>query len=384
MAAGKTVALVGSRLVKIRAGERGSGWAIGARGVLTARHVIAPFLNKQTEHCLAVPNPAPGSAVFECEVVWHDPARDLALLAVEQAKIAAWAAAVGSGLDPPLAEPGTDGLPAEAAGYPDAAVENNFPHPELVTGLLKPAGGAVSGRMPFDVDGGVPESSFLWKGMSGAAVRDRPHGRLVGVVVKVDEDRQQRRLYVASLPDPAVDTAFSTALTEVGARPVMEAVNAPAVRRLLAVWDQCGRPPAVHQVTGLYMFGARKARTDIDTRGDPYYPYVARQLDRDIAVALDRRVSGADRRVLLLVGEAMTGKSRTGAHALQAHPAVSGLPLLIPQQGADLRETVELAPAGGAVLWLDDLNTFAAWLSPGTVRYWQSLARHGRCCHPSH
>ena len=31
------------RLVKVRAGERGSGWAVGTRGVLTARHVVAPF-----------------------------------------------------------------------------------------------------------------------------------------------------------------------------------------------------------------------------------------------------------------------------------------------------------------------------------------------------
>ena len=226
--------------------------------------------------------------------------------------------------------------------------------------------------MPFDVDGSVPADFLLWQGMSGAGVRDRLHGRLLGVVVRVDEDRQQRRLYVASLPDPAVDTGFLAALTEVGAEPVLEAANAPVVRRLLAVWDQRGRPPAVRQVTQLDVFGARKARTDIDTHGDPYYPYVGRQLDRDIAEVLDRRAAGTERRVLLLVGEAMTGKSRTGAHALQVHPALSARPLLVPQQGADLREVVELAPAGGAVLWLDDLNTFAAGLSPGAVRYWQT------------
>ena len=372
MDGGVGAGLADPRLVKVRAGARGSGWAVGTCGVLTARHVIAPFLDKQADRCLAVPDPAPGSAMFECTVIWQDPRRDLALLAVDQAKAGAWTAAVGRGHGPAVAEPGTDGLPAEAVGYPDATVDDDFPHPELVLGQLKPAGGAVSGRMPFDVEGGVPDDSKLWQGMSGAAVRDRPHGRLLGVVVDVDADRQQRRLYVATLPDPAADAGFSAALAAVGAQPVMEAANAPAVRRLLAQWDQRGRPPVVREVTGLDVFGARKARTDIDTHGDPYYPYVARRLDLDLAVALDRRASGADTRVLLLVGEAMTGKSRTGAHALRAHPVLSGLPLLIPQQGTDLREVVELAPADGAALWLDDLNTFAAGLSVGTVRYWQS------------
>ena len=371
MGADAGAGLVEPRLVKVRAGERGSGWAVGTRGVLTARHVVAPFLDKQADRCLAVPNPAPGAAVFDCEVAWQDAGRDLALLSVNQKKAAAWVLAVGPGVGPLLAEPGTGGLQAEAVGYPDAAVEQDFPHPEPALGWLKPAGGAISGQMPFDVDGSVPNDSLLWQGMSGAAVRDRPHGRLLGVVVRVNEDRQQRRLYVASLPDPAVDTEFSAALTEVGAKPVLEAANAPAVRRLLAAWDQRGRPYVVGQVPQLDVFGARKARTDIDTHGDPYYPYVGRQLDRDIAKALDRRASGTERRVLLLVGEAMTGKSRTGAHALRAHPALSARPLLVPQQGADLREVVELAPAGGAVLWLDDLNTFAAGLSPGEVRYWQ-------------
>ena len=372
MGADVEAGLVEPRLVKVRAGERGSGWAVGTRGVLTARHVVAPFLNERVDRCLAVPNPVPGAAVFDCEVTWQDAERDLALLAVDKTQAAAWALAVGPGVGPPLAEPGTSGLVAEAVGYPDVAVEQDFPHPELALGWLKPVGGAISGQMPFDVDGSVPANSLLWQGMSGAAVRDRPYGRLLGVVVNVDEDRQQRRLYVASLPDPATDTEFSAALTEVGAEPVLEAANAPAVRRLLAAWDQRGRPPAVGQVTQLDVFGARKARTDIDTHGDPYYPYVGRQLDRDIAKALDRRASGAERRVLLLVGETMTGKSRTGAHALQAHPALSARPLLVPQQGADLREVIELAPAGGAVLWLDDLNTFAAGLDPGAVRYWQA------------
>jgi len=51
--------------------------------------------------------------MFECAVVWQDPGRDLALLAVDQAKAGAWTAAVGRGHGPAVAEPGTVGLPAE-------------------------------------------------------------------------------------------------------------------------------------------------------------------------------------------------------------------------------------------------------------------------------
>jgi hypothetical protein len=194
--------LVEPRLVKVRAGERGAGWAVGARGVLTARHVVAPFLQGQVDRCLAVPDPAPGAAVFDCTVVWEDEDWDLALLEVNKEQVSDWVAAVGPGPGPVLAEPGTTGVSAEAVGYPNASVEDNFPHPELALGWLKPAGGAVSGRMPFDVDGSVPKDALLWQGMSGAVVRDREFGRLLGVVVQVDEDRQQRRLYVAVFPDP--------------------------------------------------------------------------------------------------------------------------------------------------------------------------------------
>jgi tetratricopeptide (TPR) repeat protein len=373
MPVGDASGLVEPRLVKVRAGERGAGWAVGARGVLTARHVIVPFLQGQADRCLVVPDPAPGEAVFDCAVAWEDEGRDLALLAVADEQVSDWVAAVGPGPGPVLAEPGTAGVSAEAVGYPDASVEDKFPHPELALGWLKPAGGAVSGRMPFDVDGGVPEDALLWQGMSGAVVRDRAFGRLLGVVVSVDKDRQQRRLYVAVLPDPNVDAGFAAALTRVGARPVLEASYAPMSRRLLEWSDTAGRPSTAGVSEDLHrVFGVRKSRTDIDTHGDPYFPYADRSLDPAITLALDRRVSRAETRVLLLVGEAMTGKSRTGAHALQGHLVLAGWPLLVPQHTADLKQVVELAPDTGAVLWLDDLNTYAAWLSPGVVRYWQS------------
>jgi hypothetical protein len=125
MPVGDASGLAAPRLVKVRAGERGAGWAIGARGVLTARHVVAPFLQGRADWCLAVPDPAPGAAVFDCTVAWEDEGRDLALLAVKDEQVSDWVAAVGPGPGPVLAEPGTAGVLAEAVGYPDASVDDD-------------------------------------------------------------------------------------------------------------------------------------------------------------------------------------------------------------------------------------------------------------------
>jgi tetratricopeptide (TPR) repeat protein len=324
------------------------------------------------DYCLAVPDPRPGAVTYNCACVWEDPERDLALLAVEEDESTGWVAAVGGGIGPALAEPGTGVLHAEAIGYPDATVEGDVPHPEQAPGLLLPGGGAVYGEMPFDVDSSVPDDARLWEGMSGAAVRDSDSQRLVGVVVRADPDRQRRRLYVRALPDPAVDARFMRALDEVGVRPVLEAANAPEVRRLLAVWDEAGRPLPVRLVTKLSRFGVRRARADVDLHGNSYYPYVRRPFDDQLDGALDRRVQDTDRRMLLLVGDAMSGKSRVGANALRAHSTLSTRPLLVPHPGANLHEVVELVSPTGAVLWLDDLNTYLTGLDGGVLRDWQT------------
>jgi hypothetical protein len=145
--------------------------------------------------------------------------------------------------------------------------------------------------------------------MSGAGVRDAA-GRLLGVVVEVAEDRQQRRMFAAVLPDPRTDRKFAAALRRIDGPRDLEAANAPRARQLLQLVDPCGRPYPALRVPGLGWLGVRLARTDIDTRGDPFYPYVPRDVDRELDAALDARAAGADRRVLLLVGDAMAGKSR--------------------------------------------------------------------------
>jgi Trypsin-like peptidase domain len=364
--------LVEPRLVKVRAGRRGSGWAIGQRGVLTARHVVQDFLAHQAEACLAVPDPAPGTAVFGCTVSWEDAVRDLAVLQIRAEQVQAWDTAIGQRPAPVLAKPGTDKVDATAVGYPAVAIDSDWPQPEQVPGTLLPTGGAVSGRMPFDVDTSLPDTADLWKGISGAVLRDR-HGRLLGVVIEADNKRQQRRLYVSALPDPECDPKFAAALISVGAVPVLEAADAPHARELLALLDEpVGRPYTAITVPNLGELGTRESRTDIDTHGNAYYPYIARTVDTDLVNAIDRRVSGQDDRLLLVVGEPMTGKSRTLAEAIQRHMTVSRMDLLVPHGQCDLRQLARFVPVTGALLWLDDLIERVTALDRGLM---QSLLR---------
>ena len=73
-----------------------------------------------------------------------------------------------------------------------------------------------------------------------------------------------------------------------------------------------------------------------------------------------------DRRVLMLVGDAMAGKSRTFTEALRHNPVLAAWPLLKPHHHADLRKVLGLA-LGIGVVWLDDVNSYTTGLD-GAVR----------------
>lgn len=368
----QTSELIEPRLVKIRAGKRGTGWSVGKSGILTARHVVENFLDGTVEKCLAVPDPRQGAQVFDCEALWSDKNLDLALLAIKDHSLEAWRAAVESGIPAVFAAPGLDPVRVTAIGYPQMVLEDKFPHPEQVPGRLLPVGAAVSRKIPLNVDIDVSDANLIWKGFSGAAVRDEtPARRILGVVVDADADFGNRRLYVSPIPDPIIYPKFAAALNKVGAQPILQSANAHIASRLLAVLDEAAHPYKVKQAPNLGMFGVRQARTDINTHGNLYYPYVQRSVDAQLTKALNRRASGDDQRFLLLVGDAMSGKSRSGAHALISHEVVSGLPLFIPRTRADLGDVANLTPPGGAVLWLDDLNVFESGLDAGIIRDYQ-------------
>ena len=129
-------------------------------------------------------------------------------------------------------------------------------------------------------------------------------------------------------------------------------LDASRYKRLLARLTPAGRPPRVGDVEAR-VFGAR-----------------LRDVDDLIARAFDRRLTGDDERMLLLVGEAMVGKSRAGAHALAAE-RLREMRLLIPLPDAGLGEVEDLVGDEGAVLWLDNVDQFFAWLSLDLAQRWQ-------------
>lgn len=249
---------------------------------------------------------------------------------------------------------------------------------------LKGTGPSVRGH---PVSPGELVQTSPWGGMSGAAVV--VDGVVLGVVRSHNLAAGDMSLTVTpltaleALPAPVAEE-FSAALglSDAAHWRVLPDQLGLLSREVLRVLDSSGRPPLVEQVsTG--SFGARKARTDLDLHGDDYYPYVPRELDVLIGDALDRRVDGSDRRILLLVGEAMAGKSRAGAQALQAHPVLRSQPLLVPTRGSGVGRIVELvtelmagtgSDLAGTVLWLDDLNGYFAWLTEGLAATWRAMA----------
>lgn len=137
--------------------------------------------------------------------------------------------------------------------------------------------------------------------------------------------------------------------------------------------DQTVRTVAAQATPGLY--GARPARTDVNTHADPYYPYIRRSVDDELARSLDRRVDGSDRRPLVLAGPAMSGTSRMIAEALRVHPVLADWVVLVPPSGADPAEVLAQAPPEGAIVWWDNIDdTIGDWGS-ATLSAWRDRDR---------
>jgi tetratricopeptide (TPR) repeat protein len=356
-----------AQLVKVRAGQRGSGWAVGETGVLTALHVVRPHLqdphdentNPAGRVCNVETGGSAGANSFRCVVEWTDEAADLALLRVLEPKIAQWRARLVDEVTTILADAGTEPLDVSAVGFPDVMLnkEANRPDPDQPVGTLLPASG-IPGRLVFDVSTAWPDDHPLWSGMSGAAVRDRVLDRVVGVVTQIARDRKDaRRLYASSIPDPAVDESWTAALRHVGAEPLLEARNAQTARRFLTCYDPAGRPWRVSGVPQLADFGVRRAREDASEH--PYFPFVDRPDTAVVTAALSAALTDpAAPRFLLLVGESAAGKSRLAAHAVITSAALADYQFIKPRPGRSLSDLPREFRSGRALLWLDNLHNY--------------------------
>lgn len=396
-----TRGMVGSPLsvgpIKIRCtanreARRGAGWPIGASGILTAYHNIAHHTPNQaveavgdeppeeptsSRFLVAVSDPSRGASTYSCTVIWSHPGLDLTILQVDPPHHAAWQATL-SGLVPVVfAELGIDPLPVTATGFPAATLTDTdeYPAPDQIDATLLPLGGRpVTGRVPIDLITTPPDISTQWEGMSGAAVLEYRNGahRLVAVVTDSTltdngtNDRERRRLHATPIPDPAHDRSFAAALAQVGiTNPVLEDHHALRNRAIFDLLDPAGRPYLLSAVPQdqYGQLGPRRARTDIDQNGNPYYPYIHRRADRPLHSAVNDRANGRDSRAFILVGHPMTGKSRTLLETVRNHPDLVAAPLLAPRVDADLDQIVLIARQMAAaharvVVWLDDIHRY--------------------------
>jgi tetratricopeptide (TPR) repeat protein len=197
-----------------------------------------------------------------------------------------------------------------------------------------------------------------------------PDGRLVGLVVTAESEKQLGRLYVVPLADVlAAQPALVEALEAVSGRVVVEVRHAPVYRRLLygSSLDAGGGPVIIQVDTELERFGAGKVGVKpTSIVGEPeYLDYVPRDGDRELRQALaDAEQAG---RMLLVVGESAAGKSRSTVEAMRA--VLAGHRLLHPLPG-ELRALLELLPSASsqAVVWLDDAHQYADAALADTLR----------------
>jgi Tfp pilus assembly protein PilF len=264
----------------------------------------------------------------------------------------------------------TVGFPqSETQGRDTADPSDVVRQTEQAVGTVEPAGQGkppVGPRelplvwMPLDVDTATPGTQAGWGGMSGAGVV-LPDGRLIGLVVDAEAEHQQRRLYLVPLAEVLDrDAEFGVVAGSAGAPLLVEVRHAAQFRETLmkSTLGTDGLPRRIDQIHDLGVFGVERA----DLPGEPtYLDYV----DRDDDHLLERRLADAveRQRVLLVVGVAASGKSRSAA---QAAGRVLGQYRLLCPKFYTLPALARL-PLGDllpAVVWLDDVQDYAH----GTLR----------------
>ena len=175
----------------------GSGYRLGDRLVLTARHVIAAGLAGAGGQLLVRPLGVP--EWLPARVAWENADADVALVVIEDEH---WQAAGRESVLRWGELVGRDPVPCAAVGFPGASARpDRVQDTAHVYGQLAPLGQLRQGRLDFDVASASPsarEGGSPWAGMSGAGVIADNH--LVG--------RDHRRS--GPLPGPAGRSAHQS------------------------------------------------------------------------------------------------------------------------------------------------------------------------------
>jgi tetratricopeptide (TPR) repeat protein len=281
----------------------GSGYRVGDRLVLTARHVIAPALSGPGGQVLVRPVGMRGW--LSARVDWQDVDADAALIVIEDE---GWRAPTGESVLRWGELAGSDLVPCAAVRFPWASVRpDRVRDTAHVYGQLAPLGQLKAGRLDLDVASASPsarEGGSPWAGMSGAAVIADNH--LVGVIT-VDPARYADRLVAVPVRGLLAGEGFRARLGACGVRAAAVPVGAGWYLRL----------PGEQAVSLALAYRpvSRRLRPAPSTLLRPEHglvPFLGRQALLDQVTGWPQ---GPDRPLLLVTGGGGSGKTRLAREA---------------------------------------------------------------------
>ncbi|HLN67419.1 MAG TPA: serine protease [Streptosporangiaceae bacterium] len=281
----------------------GSGYRLGDRLVLTARHVIAPAAGAGGR-VLVRPLGVPGW--LPARVEWEDAGADAALIGIEEE---GWRAPAEESVLRWGELAGSDPVPCAAVGFPWASARpDRMRDTAHVYGQLAPLGQLRQGRLDFDVasasptarDGGSP-----WAGMSGAGVITDNH--LVSVIT-VDPARYQDRLVAVPVSRLLADPGFRARLADHEVRADADPFGAGWYLQLPG-GQAISLAPAYRPVSRRF----RPAPSTLLRPEHGLVPFLGRQAVLDQIYGWCQGPTGTP--VLLVTGGGGSGKTRLGREA---------------------------------------------------------------------
>ena len=282
----------------------GSGYRLGDRLVLTARHVIAPAVARASGQVLVRPLGVP--EWLPARVEWENAEADVALVVIEDE---GWRAPAEESVLRWGELAGSDPLPCAAVGFPWASVRpDRMRDTAHVYGQLAPLGQLRQGRLDLDIASASPsarEGGSPWAGMSGAGVIADSH--LVGVIT-VDPARYADRLVAVPVSRLLADPGFRERLA-------VHEVSAEAAPVGAGLYLQLPGGQAV-SIGAAYQPVSRRFGPAPSTLLRPEHglvPFLGRQLLLDQITGWCQGPTG--RPLLLVTGSGGSGKTRLGREA---------------------------------------------------------------------